>query len=97
MTCKSVSYLNCLLFVSFLVLGVHGHEFEDEQVEGGGDDGQPEHDEEQGEGHVLGLPLQAVVLLQGDVVPEPNGRQGGEAVVQGVEVRPTCEGRGNRN
>lgn len=78
-----------MLLVPLLVLRVHGHELEDEQVERGSDDGQAEHDEEEGEGDVLGLPLQAVVLLQGHQVPEADRRQGREAVVQGVEEGPT--------
>ena len=89
-------YLNGLLLVPLLVLGVHGHELEHEQVEGRGDDGQAEHDEEERKRDVLRLGLQAAVLLQGDVVTEPDGGQGGEAVVQGVEKRPTCGGERER-
>ena len=49
----SIIYLYRLYFVPLLVLSVHGHELEDHEVQDGCDDGQPEHDEEQGKGHIL--------------------------------------------
>ena len=54
--------------VPVLVLGVHGHELEEHEVEDGGDDGQAEQDEEEGEEDVEGLALQGLVLLQGHEV-----------------------------
>ena len=55
--------LKSLNFIPILVLGVHGHELEQHQVEQGGDDGETEHYEEQGEDNVLRLGLQRIVLL----------------------------------
>jgi len=80
------SHLNGFLNIPLLVLRVHGHELEDHQVERGGDDGEAEHDEEEGEGDVLRLLLQRVVLLQGHEVAEADGGQGYEAVVDRIEV-----------
>ena len=71
-----------------LVHGVHGEEAEDEEVHGGGDDGEAEEDEDDGEGDVLHLVGQHVVLLQGYEVAEADGGQGDEAVVEGVDVDP---------
>ena len=59
--------------VPVLVLGVHGHELEQHQVEDGGDDGEAEQDEEEGEEDVEGLVLQGLVLLQGNKVTETWG------------------------
>ncbi len=87
---KCAYYLNGFLDIPLLVLRVHGHELEDHQVERGGDDGEAEHDEEEGEGDVLRLLLQRVVLLQGHEVTEADGGQGYEAVVDRIEVGPTC-------
>ena len=85
-----ITNLNGLLDISLLILGVHRHELEDHQVERGGNDRQAEHDEEQSKGDVLRLVLQWVVLLEGNKVPEADGGQCDEAVVDGVEIRPTC-------
>ena len=85
-----ITNLNGLLDISLLILGVHRHELEDHQVERGGNDRQAEHDEEQSKGDVLRLVLQWVVLLEGHKVPEADGGQCDEAVVDGVEIRPTC-------
>ena len=46
--------LQGLYLVPVLVLRIHCHELEQHEVEQGGNDGQPEHDEDQHEGHVLG-------------------------------------------
>jgi len=64
LTSFSVTHLNGFLDIPFLVLRVHRHELEDHQVEGSGDDGQAEHDEEEGKGDVLGLVLQRVILME---------------------------------
>ncbi len=64
------NHLNGLNFVPLLVLGVHRHKLEDHEVEDGGDDGETEHDEEEGEGDVFRLLFQGVVLLQGHQVPK---------------------------
>ena len=80
--------LDCLLDVPLLILGIHGHELEDHQVERGRDDGQAEHDEEERERDVLGLVLERVVLLQRHEVAEADGCERHEAVVDGVEVGP---------
>ena len=87
----SLPYLDGLVLVAALVLGVEGEELEDEEVEDAGDEGEAEHDEDQHEGHVLGRLLQRVVLLQRHVVPEPDRRQRREPVVDGVQVAPLCK------
>ena len=75
-----------------LVDGVHGEEAEDEEVHGGGNDGEAEKDEDDGEGHVLHLVRQHVVLLQRHEVAEADGGEGDEAVVEGVDVDPALRG-----
>ena len=67
------NHLLGLDLVPVLVLGVHGHELEEHEVEDGGDDGQAEQDEEEGEEDVEGLALQGLVLLQGHEVAETWG------------------------
>ena len=43
------SSFKSLNLIPVFILGVHGHELEQHQVEQGGNDGQTEHDEEEGE------------------------------------------------
>ena len=63
--------LQRLDLVPVLVLRVHRHELEQHQVEQGGNDGQAEHDEEEGEDDVLRSLLKGVVLLESHQVSEP--------------------------
>ena len=60
--------LQGLNLVPVLVLGVHGHELEQDEVEEGSDHGEAEHDEEQGEDNILRLRLERVVLLQSNQI-----------------------------
>ena len=53
----SLPYLDGLVLVAALVLGVEGEELEDEEVEDAGDEGEAEHDEDEHEGDVLGRAL----------------------------------------
>ncbi len=50
------------------------HEAQHEQVDGGGEDGEAEEDEQQSEDHVGGPTLQVAALAQCHVVPESDGR-----------------------
>ena len=61
--CRGFAHLNGLYLVTLLILRVHGHKFEYHKVEYGGYDGQAEHDEEEGEGDILRLLLESIVLL----------------------------------
>ena len=63
--------LQRLDLVPVLVLRVHRHELEQHQVEQGGNDGQTEHDEEEGEDDVLWSLLEGVVLLESHQVSKP--------------------------
>ena len=62
--------LQSLNLVPVLVLGVHGHELEQDEVEEGSDHGEAEHDEEQGEDNIFRLRLERVVLLKGNQISE---------------------------
>ena len=79
--------------VPAFVVRVHGEEAKDEEVHGGRHHGQPEEDEEDAEGNVLGAGLQDSVLLQGDHVTEPDRGEGDDAVVERVEVGPALAAR----
>lgn len=81
-------YLQSFRLVSPFILGVHCDESQHQQIEGGGDDGQAEQNENQGEHHVLGFVVQRVILLQRDHVAESDGRQSDKAIVDGIEIRP---------
>ena len=63
--------LQGLDLVPVLVLRVHRHELEQHQVEQGGNDGQAEHDKEEGEDDVLRPLLEGVVLLESHQISKP--------------------------
>ena len=63
--------LQRLDLVPVLVLRVHRHELEQHQVEQSGNDGQAEHDEEEGEDDVLWSLLERVVLLESNQISKP--------------------------
>lgn len=81
-------YLDGSCLIPPLVFRIERDEPEDEQVEAGGHNGEPEEDEDEDEGHVLGLVRQGVILLERHHVPEPDGGERDETVVDGVEVGP---------
>lgn len=78
-----------LLSVPLLVLSVHGHEAQHRQVEEGSDHGQSRQDVDEAEGHVFGLGLKSLFILQGHVVPKADGGERNEAVVISVEETPS--------
>merc|ERR1719369_2078662 len=66
--------LNSFYFISILIIRVHCHKLEQHQVKDSCNDSQPKDDEEQGEGDVLWLGLQGVVLLESHQVTKSSCR-----------------------
>lgn len=88
--CLAVVSEQCsLLSVPLLVLSIHGHEAKHCQVEEGSDHGQSSQDVDEAEGHVFGLGLQSLFILQGHVVPKADGGESDEAVIISVEETPS--------
>lgn len=80
-----------------LLIGIHGQESQDHEIEKGADDGQPHQDIHEAEGHVEWLLLQGTFGLQGHKVAESYSSQCNEAVVVGVEEAPVLAlGEGSR-
>lgn len=71
-----------------LLIGIHGQESQDHEIEEGTDDGQSHQDIHEAEGHVEWLPLQGTFGLQGHKVSEAYSSQCYEAVVVGMEEAP---------
>ena len=93
-----VIYLDGGGFVPPFVLGIERDESEDEEIEAGGHNGEPEEDENEDERHVLGLVRQGVVLLERHHIAEADGGQRDEAVVDGIEIGPAFVfGEGRRS
>ena len=82
-------YLDGGGFISAFIFGVERDESQNEKIEPSSDNTQPQEDEDQDKGHIFGLIGQGVVLLQGHHVPEANGRQRDETVINRIEIRPT--------
>lgn len=80
-----------------LLIGIHGQESQDHEIEKGTDDGQSHQDIHEAKGHVEWLPLQGTFGLQGHKVSEAYSSQCNEAVVVGVEEAPVLAlGEGSR-
>lgn len=80
-----------------LLVGIHGQESEDHEIEESTDHGEPHQDIHEAEGHVEWLPLQCALGLQGHEVAESDGSQCNEAVVVGVKEAPILAlGEGSR-
>lgn len=77
-----------LLCVPSLVLRVHGEKAKHHQVQEGPDYRQARQDVDKAEGHVSGVVLQCMVLLQGHVVSKPDGGKRDEAIIVSVQVTP---------
>ena len=74
-----------------LVLGVEGQESQNEEIHGCRKDGQAEENEEETEYEVLRLLLEIFVSLKGHVVPEADGGECDDAIVEGIKVGPSLD------